>query len=157
VPDQRPPRLEAAEGDTLRALLQYQRESLVRKVDGISEAAARATFVGSGTTLLWLVRHMAHAELTWIVYRFGGEDVELSDDATQPAGTLAEAVTAYQAAWREADRIVTAAHSLDDMCRRPEGSPVNLRWVLAHLLEETARHAGHADILRELVDGQTGR
>ncbi len=54
--------------------------------------------------------------------------------------------------------MVGAAPALDEVCRRPtDEAPVNLRWVLMHLLEETARHAGHADILRELVDGHTGR
>ena len=80
------------------------------------------------------------------------------DDAVQPADTLTSAVDAYRATWARVDAIVSATPTLDEPCRRARrGPPVNLRWVLMHLLEETARHAGHADILRELIDGSTGR
>jgi hypothetical protein len=65
VPDQKPPKLDGGERETLQALLQYQRESLVRKVTGIDDGAARMTSVGSGTTLLWLMKHMARAETLW--------------------------------------------------------------------------------------------
>jgi Protein of unknown function (DUF664) len=157
VPDRPPPRLEGDERETLRALLQYQRESVVRKVAGLDETAARRPLVGSGTTLLWLVKHLAWAEALWIAQRFAGDDEPLPDGTVQPDDTLASAVAAYRDIWRRVDAIVAAA-SLDDPCRNlARGAPVNLRWVLAHLLEETARHAGHADILRELIDGQTGR
>jgi len=94
VADQKPPRLAGSEAETLRALLRYQRDSLVRKVADLDDRTAFRSPVDSGTSLLWLIKHMARAEIT---------------------------------------------------------------WVLMHLLEETARHAGHADILRELIDGQIGR
>jgi uncharacterized damage-inducible protein DinB len=163
VPDQKPPRLESDERATLRALLQYQRESLVKKVTGVDEEAARRSLVDSGTTLLWLMRHMAEAETLWILRRFAGEDVALPDDSTSPSGTesaedtVAAAIDAYRQTWRRVDAVVATA-SLDESCRNVgQETPVNLRWVLMHLLEETARHAGHADILRELIDGDTGR
>jgi hypothetical protein len=137
----------------LHALLQYQRESFVRKASGVSDADARRAFVGSGTTLLWLMTHMAHAETLWIVQRFAGLPAV---DAGAPA-TLEAAIERYRAMWPRVDAIVAAA-DLDDLCRDTgDESPVNLRWVLMHLFEETARHAGHADILRELIDGETGR
>jgi uncharacterized damage-inducible protein DinB len=158
VPDQKPPRLESNERETLRALLQYQRESLVRKVAGVDDGAARRPLVDSGTTLLWLLRHMTRAELTWIAYRFAGEDVELPDESGHADDSLADAVDDYSATWARIDAIVSAAPTLDaPCCRVGDEAPVNLRWVLTHLLEETARHAGHADILRELIDGHTGR
>jgi uncharacterized damage-inducible protein DinB len=157
VADRKPPRLEGDERETLRALLQYQRESVARKVAGLDEAAARRPLVGSGTTLLWLLKHLARAETLWIAHRFAGTDDPVPDDTVQPDDTLASAVNAYRDTWRRVDAIVAAA-SLDDPCRNVgDERPVNLRWVLAHLLEETARHAGHADVLRELIDGQTGR
>jgi uncharacterized damage-inducible protein DinB len=157
VPDTRPPRLTGGERETLVELLQFQRESLVRKVTGVTDAAARSSPVSSGTTLLWLVKHMAAAEVSWLLHRFAGQDVPWPDDAVTPDDTLAGAVESYRTAWRLVDPVLTGAE-LDDLARRPGGQPaVNLRWILDHLLEETARHAGHADILRELIDGQTGR
>ena len=158
MPDQKPPRLAADERATLQTLLQYQRESLVRKTVGVDENAARTTSVASGTTLLWLLKHMAHAEPRWILRRFAGQDVVIADDAVNPGDTVEDAVAIYQRIWGRVDDIVTRSPSLD-VLGVPDGDevPVNLRWILMHLLEETARHAGHADILRELIDGQTGR
>jgi hypothetical protein len=148
----------ANERETLHALLQYQRESFVRKVDGVDEDAARRPLVPTGTTLLWLLKHMARAETVWIVHRFAGEDVSGIDDEVQPGDTVATAIDGYRATWTRVDAIVEAAASLDAECRNVgDDGLVNLRWVLVHLLEETARHAGHADILRELIDGVTGR
>ena len=67
-------------------------------------------------------------------------------------------IAAYRKAWQQVDRVAFAGPGLDELCRRPDADPpVSLRWVLMHLLEETARHAGHADILRELIDGRTDR
>jgi hypothetical protein len=157
VPDRKPPRLFASEPETLLALLQFQRESLIRKVDGVDEVAARQSPVGSGTTLLWLLKHLAQAETRWVQVRFAGLNPVLPDDTVQPDDTIASAIACYRAASARADSIARTA-GLDDPCRGDDGGePVNLRWVLAHLLEETARHAGHADILRELIDGSTGR
>jgi hypothetical protein len=157
VSDQKPPRLASGESETLHALLQYQRDSLVRKVADLDEASARLSPVASGTSLLWLLKHMARAEITWVLARFAGEDVETPDDTPQVGDTLTDAVDFYRATWQRVDSI--AFHSgLDECCRRPDSDPpVNLRWVLMHLLQETARHAGHTDILRELIDGRTGR
>lgn len=155
--DRKPPRLCASEPETLLSLLQFQRESLIRKVDGVEEVAARQSPVGSGTTLLWLLKHLAQAETRWVLVRFAGLNATLPDDTVQPDDTIASAIAGYRAASAEADTIARTA-GLDDPCRGDDGGEaVNLRWVLAHLLEETARHAGHADILRELIDGSTGR
>ena len=157
MPDQKPPRLAGSEAETLRALLQYQRGSLVRKVADIDDTTAAGSPVGSGTSLLWLIKHMARAEITWVLYRFAGQDVVIPDDAPQPGDLLAAAVDFYQSTWPRVDAVAFAA-PLDQLCRRTDADPpVSLRWVLMHLLEETARHAGHADILRELIDGQIGR
>jgi uncharacterized damage-inducible protein DinB len=159
VTDRQPPKLAGDERATLQALLQFQRDSFVRKVSGVSEDGARQRFVGSATTLLWLTKHMARAELIWFVHRFAGEDMSaVADDTVQPDDTLADAIALYRATCTRTDAIVAATESLDALCSRAdEVGDVNLRWVLAHLLEETARHAGHADILRELIDGDTGR
>ena len=158
MPDIKPPRLAGSEADTLRALLGYQRESLVRKVAGLDEAAARRSPVGSGTSLLWLVKHMARAEVTWVHYRFAGRDVVIPADQPEPGDTVEAVTAAYRQVWPLTDAAAFGGAGLDELCRRPDADPpVSLRWVLTHLLEETARHAGHADILRELIDGRTGR
>ena len=151
--DQKPPRLAGDERASVLALLQYQRASLVRKVDGLDEDAADHALVGSGTTLRWLVRHLAHAERLWVLHRFAGGP----PPAMGEGGTMADAVADYEQAWAEVGAVVDGA-SFDDRCRNfDEDANVDLRWVLLHLLEETARHAGHADIIRELLDGRTGR
>jgi hypothetical protein len=156
--DQKPPRLDGGERETLAALLQYQRASLVRKTMGVDDETARRAYVESGTTLLWLVKHMVRAETVWILRRFAGEEVEIPDDTVDPGDTVAGVIDAYRAIWPRTDAVVAASPSFDERCRDVgDEEPANLRWVLTHLLEETARHAGHADIVRELIDGQTGR
>jgi hypothetical protein len=157
VTDLKPPRLPGGERETLSVLLQYQRESIVRKVAGVDEDDGRRRFLGSETSLLWLLKHLARAERMWIVRRFAGQDVRLPDDEVGDSDTIASAITSYRSTWATVDAIV-AESSLDDLCHDVgDESMVNLRWVLTHLLEETARHAGHADIIREMIDGATGR
>ncbi len=157
MPDQKPPRVVGDERETLLALLQYQRESVVRKVDGLTDDDARRQFLPSGTTLLWLVAHLGRAESLWIERRFAGIEADPVAPEAEADLTLAGAVEAYRGTWGRTDRVVADA-PLDQMTRDTgTESPVSLRWILAHLLEETARHAGHADVLRELIDGSTGR
>lgn len=156
--DQKPPRLTGDERETVTALLQYQRNSFVKKISGINEEAARRRGVPSGMSLLWLIKHMARAESVWLLQRFAGQEPVVEDDEVGPADTVQSAITCYQQTWVRADAVVAAAGDLDELCVEVgEEAPVNLRWVLMHLLEETARHAGHADILRERIDGATGR
>jgi uncharacterized damage-inducible protein DinB len=159
VSDQKPPRLAGHERETVLALLQYQRDSFVKKVSGVSEEAARQSQVASGTSLLWLIKHMARAESLWLLHRFAGQDAIIGNDQVEPGDTVQTAIAAYQQTWVRTDAVVAAAPSLSELCQEDVGeeAPVNLRWILMHLLEETARHAGHADVLREMVDGETGR
>jgi hypothetical protein len=153
VSDHKPPRIVSSESETLRALLQFQRESLVRKVIGLDRVAVSQSPVGSGTSLLWLLNHLAGVEMTWVLVRFAGQDVVIPDAKEG----LEDAVDFYRSTWARVDSVAYAA-PLDQLCNRTgTDPPVSLRWVLMHLLEETARHAGHADILRELIDGQVGR
>ena len=135
-------------------LLQFQRESFVRKLSGVDEQEAATSPVRSGTNLLWLANHVADAETVWVLERFAGEP----EPAIEPhVLDVAGALQRYQRLWPRID-VVVASAGLDDECPTFGGRPVvNMRWILGHLLEEIARHAGHADILRELIDGQTGR
>jgi hypothetical protein len=153
VADQKPPRLAAAERVTILALLQFQRDSFIRKVTGVDDRQAKTSFVSSGTSLLWLTNHMADAESMWVLRRFGRR----TDDDEPAAPGIGQAVARYRRVSRQVDAVIEETASLDELCPRFDNQVVNVRWILAHLLEETARHAGHADILRELIDGQTGR
>jgi hypothetical protein len=157
--DHKPPRAFGDDRTTLVALLQYQRDSVARKVADLDDDQARSSPVPSGTSLLWLVRHLGRAEAIWVLHRFAGLDVEpdLLDDELQPDDALAGLLARYRRVWSLVDAVI-AANDLDAVCVREdqEANP-DLRWVLAHLVEETARHAGHADILRELLDGEVGR
>jgi hypothetical protein len=158
--DRKPPRIDGDDRRVLGALLTFQRESLAAKIDGVDEWDARRALVPSGTSLLWLARHMARAESLWLEVRFAGDEPTVPDDAVGPDDTVTAALDDYRAVWARSDAIIAGA-DLDDRCRAPDApdaaAPATLRWVLAHLLQETARHAGHADILREQIDGATGR
>ena len=94
------------------------------------------------TSLLWLVRHLTTAEALWLLHRFAEQPVDVvPSDRLTDDDTVEAAVEAYRSMWAQVDEIATTA-SLDDLCRSATVTPpTNLRWVLAHLLEETARHA----------------
>ena len=96
------------ERETLHALLQYQRDSLVRKATGVDEQAARRVLVGSGTTLLWLMKHMARAESLWVALRFAGQKVDPPDDGVRDDDRLVIAVEVYRDIWTRTDSLVAA-------------------------------------------------
>ena len=158
--DRRPPRIAAGERDTLLAFLGYLRESLIGKLDGLSEEEARRSLVPSGTNLLGLVKHVAQAEHSWVLYSWaGGDDADLPDEAPRPGDTI-EGVAAT--ARGVGERVEEAVRGCDDLTRPVAHAfgprrGLTLRWILVHLIEEVGRHAGHADILREQIDGRTGR
>ncbi|MGH9016480.1 MAG: DinB family protein [Acidimicrobiales bacterium] len=143
---------------TSLAFLSYLRLAVCRKLEGLSEDQARRAMVPSGTSLLGLVKHLTDVETYWIQRRFAGLEMTRRTDGftVYPDDTLATVTGAYEDARRRTDEIV-----LD--CGDPERPlalgthGLTLRWALAHVTEETARHAGHADIVRELLDGTTGR
>ncbi len=156
--DQRPPQVSGDERATLTASLRYLRDSVVRKVDGITDDDARRSVLPTGTSLLWLVRHLAYAEALWILERFAGGTLGPGfAGGTGPGDTLELAIDTYRTTSAAVDEIIATA-DLDQLCTgvQNQTSP-DLRWVIVHLIEETARHAGHADVLRELLDGATGR
>jgi uncharacterized damage-inducible protein DinB len=159
MPDRRTPFLLAGERETLRAFLDYLRESLILKVVDLDEDAARRSTVPSGTSLLGLIKHLTGVEVGWFQFAFAGQDVAIPSGEIEPTDSVASAVTAYQVAARVSNQIVSESNDLDRLCDRAPTTPepLSLRWVLVHMLEETARHAGHADILREQIDGQVGR
>ena len=123
--------------------------------------AADTSAVPSGTSLSWLLRHLTAVELNWFLWAYAGQDVPTWDDHPSPGGgrTGDELVADYREAVLRANAVVAACDDLDRPGARSlrETPPPNMRWVLVHMIEETGRHAGHADILRELYDGAAGR
>jgi hypothetical protein len=160
-PDLRPPGVNADEKTTLLTFLDYLRESVLAKAAGVPEPAARTAGVPSGTSLLLLLKHLAAVELNWFVWAYAGADRELWDDeaAVTADDTAAGLAEAYRRAIARANEVALACPDLDRPGARSlrETPPPSMRWVLVHMIEETARHAGHADILREQIDGSVGR
>jgi uncharacterized damage-inducible protein DinB len=159
MPDRRTPFHLAGEKQTLQDFLAYLRESVILKVADLDEVSARRSTVPTGTCLLGLVKHLTRVEVVWFHVTFAGGDVVIPTGEIQPVDSVASAVAAYQAAVQTNGELVDRCDDLDQLCARtfrtPE--PMSLRWLLVHMIEETARHAGHADIVREQIDGRTGR
>lgn len=146
------------------AYLNYHRQTLARKLDGLSGAQAIARSTVSGLTLLGLVRHMTEVERGWIMEDFLGVDLPaLYSRPGAPDADFeeldADRLDADLAAWRtesaRTDQVVVA-HSLDESVHHERMGEISLRWILWHLFEEYARHNGHADIIREAIDGAVG-
>jgi uncharacterized damage-inducible protein DinB len=156
----------AGEREMLRVFLDYHRATLALKCDGLSDVdLRRRSMPPSGLSLLGLVRHMAEVERTWFRRVINGEDIPLvwSDegdfqvayDAT--GATRSEAFGAWEAEIEHSRRIEAAADSLDVTGYQPRwGEDVSLRLVMLHMIHEYARHNGHADFLREGIDGTVG-
>jgi hypothetical protein len=155
--DRQPPRVAGDERAVLLGQLRFHRESFASKLDGLDDAAARSSPVPSGTSLLWLAKHLTFAEHIWLEHRFSRGPLTRSNELAAD-DTVASVLDTYRSSWPVADAIIEG-HELDETLDDPNGGGRNmdLRWVVAHLIGETARHAGHADILRELLDGRTGR
>ena len=157
----------AGEREVLTAMLDWYREGVVAKVAGISSEHAAATPLRSATSIAGLVKHLALVEDSWFHVRFAGHpdsepwaSAPWADDRdwefhSAADDSIDELLELYQAAC-EWSRAITAAHQLDDVGADTARHVFTLRWILVHLIEETARHLGHLDVLRELLDGTTG-
>jgi uncharacterized damage-inducible protein DinB len=157
--------------DDLRAYLREGRDALLSKLDGLSEYDVRRPLTPTGTNLLGLVKHLAYVELGYFGQTFGRPAadaqvwVEDLDDTPNwdmwatAEESREEIVAFYRRAWEHADATI-AELALDAAGEvpwwRPETRRVTLHRVLVHVLAETHRHVGHADIVRELVDGVAG-
>jgi hypothetical protein len=156
----------AGERQSLDSWLDYHRATLLYKCQGLTgDQLAERAVAPSSLSLLGLVRHMAEVERAWFRRRFAGRSelgyLYCSDeypdgdfDFAEPGG--AEADFATFTGECELSRQAAAGRSLDDTFRHPRGESIDLRWVYVHMIEEYARHNGHADILREQIDGVTG-
>ena len=160
------PPLLADERESLRAFLDFHRATLALKCEGLTdEQLRRAASPPSTLSLLGLVRHMAEVERTWFRRVIAAEDVPLvwsdSGDFQQAYDArdadAAEAFEAWQREIEHARRIEREAESLDVTGHQARwGEDVSLRLVMLHMLHEYARHNGHADLIREAIDGTVG-
>jgi hypothetical protein len=152
-----PPGVQGTERDVLLGFLDYLRASVTAKVDGVQEPAVRTPGVPSGTNLLGLLNHLIHVER----YTFLGVAIDDWPATFHAASdsTVASLIADYERVTAQANDAVRASQDLESPCARPtrRGDAPTMRWALTHMIEETARHAGHMDILRELIDGNTGR
>jgi uncharacterized damage-inducible protein DinB len=151
------------EKESLHVSLDRHRDVVLWKVEGLDDGQLRRRMTPSGTSLLGLVKHLASVEYGWFCETFGRESEAIpfdendpeADMRAEPHETTAELLDYYRRARAAADQVIDEL-SLDDVGTAWFGDTVSMRWVLIHMLEETARHAGHMDILRELIDGATG-
>ncbi len=151
------------EKDSLHASLIRHREVVLWKIEGLDDEQLRHPMTPSGTSLLGLVKHLGAVEYGWFCTTFGRQTEPLPFSDEDPEADLriradetSEQVLAFYARARAAADQAIGELGLEDRGTAWFGSDVTLRWVLIHMIEETARHAGHLDILRELIDGAAG-
>lgn len=151
------------EGPMLVSILNKQREVMIWKLDGLNDEQLRRPMTPSGTNLLGLVKHLAAVEYGWFCTTFGrsteplpfDEDDEDADLRVNDDESTEDILAFYRRACDAADLAMSEV-GLDGEGTAWFGDTVSMRWVILHMIEETARHAGHADILREMLDGTTG-
>jgi hypothetical protein len=155
------PRVDSGELDTALAFLSFARHCVLKKAGGLSDEQLRRVLTGSGTSVLGLVQHLAEAERYWFGHHIAGAAWDAGREHgmdVSASRAAADVLRDYQAAIQDSDRAIRAAGDPDVRFAVPvDGNRHTLRWVIAHMTSETARHAGHADILREQLDGTTGR
>jgi uncharacterized damage-inducible protein DinB len=168
------PPITAGETETLLGFLDYQRATLAWKCRGLDAAGLNAKVAASTMTLGGLLKHMALVEQGWFSRSLHGRDREPPWDAidweanpdwewhSAASDSPEELFALWNGAVERARADVAAALSagggLDQLAKRtwPDGTAPNLRWIVVHMIEEYARHNGHADLLRESIDGETG-
>ena len=154
------------ERETLEGSLDWYRAVVERKVDGLALDDAKRAMTPTGMSALGVLKHLGWVERGWFRETFAGEDVESIDvdgDNTPEFtisndDTVESVIGFYRAEVEESRRVCRDAPSLDALSAREAlyRGHVTLRWILVHLLEDTARHAGHLDVMRENIDGRLG-
>ncbi len=158
------------EMEILRGLLDENRAVVVWKLDGLSDELLGWSPVPSGTSMGGIVKHLAYVELSWFCDTFAGQDRDWpaiypwsredpdAEFRVEPGETVQSVRELYVDCVRQADEVLDAAPDLDARCSSMTDGrePAALRWVITHMIEETARHLGHLDIIREQADGTTG-
>jgi uncharacterized damage-inducible protein DinB len=155
----------ADEREALTQQLDFHRATLLRKLDGLDDESLRRPMTPSGLSLLGLVKHLAETEHGWFLRIYAGlpepdlySTTDSGPDAEFRVGPdeTADALVGQYLRTCERARAVVAGGRLDDVVATPSGAQANLRAILLHMIQETARHNGHADIIREALDGVTG-
>ncbi|HEX5267814.1 MAG TPA: DinB family protein [Acidimicrobiales bacterium] len=153
------------ERTTLTGTLDWYRGVVENKIHGLGREDASRSMTPSGLSQLGVVKHLAWVERGWFQEIYAGRDVEMlegDDDSLEfaigPGDTVETIRDFYRAQVSESRAVTDAAPGLDALSARetPMRGRVSLRWVLVHMIEETARHAGHLDLMREAVDGRVG-
>jgi len=146
------------EVDHLLRELDQARKGALEKLDGLSERDARRSTVDSGTNLAGLIQHLTFVESMWFEQIVGGRSSPRGIRSMQvdPSVTLRQLRAAYKASWAVSDEIIKGIGDGDAPVER-NGKKHNLRWAISAVLGETRQHTGHADIIREQIDGKTGR
>ena len=145
----------------LLTFMDWLRRAVVAKFEGVDELAARRRALPSPTSMMGLLQHLTYVEIFWFQHSFAGRDVNpLTDDDSDfdvaDEETIADLIARYQVACDQSREAIHRA-TPDTLAKHPYNYPeINLRYVLIHMIEETARHAGHLDILREEIDGTVG-
>jgi hypothetical protein len=154
----------AGERELLEGFLEYHRRVVGEKLSGLSEEDARRRLVPSLTTPIGLVKHAAAVERNWFQHQLAGRPRDQiagnsrGDDASFEVAadeTVAGVVAEYEESCAQA-RQIAAGFTLDHTVPHERLERVSLRWIYVHIIREHARHIGHADILREQIDGATG-
>ncbi len=155
--------LNTPEKETLTRYLDTYRDIIVHKAEGVDWAAGVEPRVPSGTSLLGIVKHLAYVERWWFQAVLGQREVEFPWSEDDPDAdwkieqdqSVEDIINLYRGECAESREVLDGIGSLDDLF--PQGDDaISARRVVIHMIEETARHAGHADILREMIDGSTG-
>jgi len=146
------------EKELLLQWLNYLRGAVIRNTDGLDDVQANWTPDGKLISLLGIVRHLTNVEWRWIDGGFAGAEVGRNEEEFGPGSaiTLHDALTAYRQRATATDAAVRSLPITQPSDRDSWAEGHDLRWVALHLINETARHAGHADATRELLDGATG-
>jgi uncharacterized protein DUF664 len=142
----------------LCAVLDGLRAGVLKKLAGLSEADARRSTVDSGTNIAGLIQHLTFVESSWFEEVVAGRKATRGKRSMQvdPTVSLKDLRAEYRAACRTSNEIVAAIGDADAPVTR-NGKTHDLRWAMLSVIDETSRHAGHADIIREQIDGTTGR
>lgn len=152
----------AGEQDALNQQLDFQRATLLRKLDGLADKELRRQMTPSGLSLLGLVKHLTATEHGWFLNIYAGlpDPSPYGDDPEEDfrvgPDDKADALIAEYLRTCDRARAVVSGMELDDVVSTPWSRSVNLRAIMLHMIQETARHNGHADIIREKIDGATG-